>query len=75
MNKVSQTEMLLAALKRGERLTLMDSLSKYGCLSLSQRMTPLIRAGLPIHVEMVKVGPHKKRVAMYSWHGSLELFH
>jgi hypothetical protein len=68
---MTQTETLLAALKRGEALTPIDALTKYGCLALSQRMTPLIRAGYPIRSELVAVG--RKKVARYSWAGQLAL--
>ena len=61
---MSQTQTLLDALKRGERLTPEDAKARYGVWALSQRMTPLIRAGHPIAVEMVQVGP-RTRVACY----------
>ena len=69
---MTQTDILLAALKRGESLTPLDALSRYGVMALSQRMTPLIRAGYPIAVEMVAT-ESGKRVARYCWRGQLGL--
>ena len=68
---MTQTEALLAALRRGESLTPLIALNRYGVLALSQRMTPLIRAGYPIRSELVKVG--RKTVAQYTWAGQLDL--
>lgn len=69
---MTQAEELLAALKRGEELTPLYALDRYKVFALSQRMTPLIRAGEPIEVEMVRVGP-RKRVAKYKWAGPIDL--
>ena len=63
--KGSMTWELLMALKNGERLTPLDALKRYSCLSLSQRMGELRRAGWPIVVRMVEVNSRKK-VAEYS---------
>ena len=61
---MSQHATLLAALRRGECLTVADALSKYGCYALSQRMGELRRTHPEIEVEMVKVASGK-RVARY----------
>lgn len=55
---------LLMALQGGERLTPLIALNKFQCLSLSQRVGELKRAGWPIVSEMVSVGSGK-RVACY----------
>lgn len=55
---------ILMALKNGERLTPLIALRKYDCLSLSQRVGELKRAGWPILTEMVQV-PSGKKVAEY----------
>ena len=55
---------LLMALKAGERLTPLTALERYRCLSLSQRVSELKRAGWPIERQMVKV-PSGKSVAEY----------
>ena len=55
---------ILMALKAGEKLTPLVALEKFRCLSLSQRVGELKRAGWPIHSEMVEVGSGK-RVAQY----------
>ena len=70
---MSQREELLKALQRGEELTTLDALTRYGVMALSQRVGELKREGLPIHTEMVDL-PNGKRVARYSWMGQAELF-
>ena len=71
--EMSQREELLKALQRGECLTTLDALQKYGVMALSQRMTELQRAGYPVRSEMIDL-PSGKRVARYSWAGQVELF-
>jgi hypothetical protein len=63
---MSQKEELLKALQRGEELTTLDALTRYGVMALSQRMTELQRAGYPVKSEMIDL-PSGKRVAQYSW--------
>ena len=57
---------LLAALQRGERLTVAEALTRYGIYALSQRAGELRRAGWPVISEMVKV-ESGKRVAQYRY--------
>jgi hypothetical protein len=61
----SMTYELLMALKMGKRLTPLNALQEHACLSLSQRMGELKRAGWPITVRMIQV-QSGKRVAEYS---------
>ena len=70
---MTQSEILLDALKRGEALTTLDALSKYNVMAVSQRMTELQRKGFPIKSEMVTV-PSGKRVARYSWAETQDMF-
>lgn len=63
---MTQCETLLAALRRGESLTVADALTFYGVYALSQRMGELKRAGHPIKAERVSVG-NGKNVARYSY--------
>ncbi len=70
--EMSQREELLKALQRGECLTTLDALQKYGVMALSQRMTELQRAGYPVRSEMIDL-PSGKRVARYSWFGQMVL--
>jgi hypothetical protein len=60
----TMTYELLAALKRGERLTPLSALERYKCFSLSQRLGELRRAGWPVRSQMVKL-PSGKSVAEY----------
>jgi len=64
--------LLLQAFRRGEELTPLDSLSRYGVMALSQRVGELKREGVPIHTEMVDL-PSGKRVAKYRLVGQMEL--
>ena len=70
---MSQRDELLKALQRGESLTTLDALTRYGVMACSQRMTELQRAGYPVKSEMIDL-PTGKRVARYSWAGQSELF-
>lgn len=70
---MNQREILIQAMRdRGEKLTVAEALTRYGCYALSQRMGEAIRAGYPIKSEMVKV-PSGKRVARYWWERQSEL--
>lgn len=61
----TQCRLLLSAFKRGEYLTVMDALTKYGVYALSQRAGELRRMGWPIQSEM-RTLPNGKRIAVYS---------
>lgn len=69
---MTQSVILLQALKRGEQLTVAEALTRYQVYALSQRMGELKRAGYPIGSSMIRV-PSGKRVACYFWAGQLEL--
>jgi len=60
----TQCGQLLRAFERGERLTVLDALTRYGVYALSQRVGNLRRAGWPIESKMVTV-PSGKHVAEY----------
>lgn len=61
----TQNRTILEALKRGERLTVMEALTRYGVFALSQRCGELRRMGWPIQSEMRTLA-NAKRVAVYS---------
>jgi len=61
----TQLGTLLRALQRGERLTVAQALTEYGCYALSQRCTDLKKMGWPIRTTMIRVG-RNKRVAEYT---------
>lgn len=56
---------ILMALKQGHKLTPLNALRMFNCLSLSQRIGDLKREGWPIKTQMVEVNSRKK-VAEYS---------
>jgi len=62
---MSQRIEILRHLAKGNTLTPMQAFHRFGCLTLSQRVTELKRAGWPIESKLVKVG--EKRVARYSY--------
>jgi hypothetical protein len=61
---VNQHDTLLAALRRGECLTVAVALSQYGCYALSQRIGELKRTHPEIETEMVRTATGK-RIARY----------
>lgn len=63
MKTVTQRNRILAALKRGERLTPIKALNKFGCFRLGARILELRQAGYSIVTQMVKAGD--ARVARY----------
>lgn len=60
----SQERMILEALKRGESLTPLDSLRRFGCLRLGARIWDLKRKGHDVKKTTVKTASGK-RVAQY----------
>ena len=68
--KGSMTWELLMALKNGERLTPLDALRRYACLSLSQRVSELKRSGWPILSRMVELPSGKKCCEYWMEHGN-----
>lgn len=61
----SQNKRILAALQRGEKLTPLSMLRRFGCLRASGRIFDLRGQGYPIRTDMVKT-TNGKRVAQYS---------
>jgi len=51
---MSQSSEILAALQRGETLTRMDCLTRFGCAKAPARIAELRQAGWPIDTEMVE---------------------
>ena len=60
---MTQNEAILAALKKGKRLTPLDALCEFGCNRLAARILDLRQAGHDIRSQMVKRGI--KQVASY----------
>lgn len=61
---MTQTNLILSALKRGEKLTPITALKRYGCFRLAARIQDLRDNGVPVNTTMVRVG--ESRVARYS---------
>lgn len=61
---MSQVNLIWSALKRGEKLTPITALRKYGCFRLAARIQDLRDNGVPVNTTMVKIG--ESRVARYS---------
>lgn len=62
---MSQKLRILRALKRGQKITPLDALKRFGCLRLSGRILELREDGHKILTTMIEVGEDKK-VARYS---------
>lgn len=58
-----QADQILAALERGESLTALDALNRFGCMRMSGRIYELKEAGVPVQDETIKLasGKHVKR--------------
>ena len=65
MSGQTQLWIILGALQRGERLTVLKALEWYQCYALSQRIGQLKALGWPIKRTMIRV-PSGKAVAEYS---------
>ena len=62
--KETQFRMILNALKRGEKITPLDALKRFGCLQLPARIFEMKRAGYKIITRMVKTRSGK-HIAQY----------
>lgn len=62
---MSQEKQILRALKRGEKITPLEALKRFGCMRLSGRVYALRRAGYPIATDLIEVHGGK-HVAQYS---------
>jgi len=68
----SQAELILADLQKGQTITPLDALRRYGCLRLAARIDDLRREGYTIETRMRRSG--RKHWAEYSLaRGQLEL--
>ena len=61
-----QNDMILIALKNGERITPLSALEKFGCLRLSARIWDLRDQGHPITTKNITT-PQGKSIAEYSY--------
>ena len=61
---MTQTTQILSALKRGEKLTPLQALRKYGCMRLAARIKDLRDAGYEINTTLTRT--QGARVARYS---------
>ena len=60
----TQFRMIIEALKKGEKITPLDALGRFGCFQLPARIFEMKRAGYKIKTEMVELC-NGKRVARY----------
>ena len=61
---MTQSETLMEAFDRGEKLTVLSALTKYGIYALSQRCGELGKMGYPVESETIKL-PSGKSVSLY----------
>jgi hypothetical protein len=64
----NQRDILLQALRNGERLTVMSAMNDYGVYALSQRIGDIIRAGHKVEKGWHET-PNGKRVRVYWMEG------
>ena len=62
----TQNDMILVALKNGERITPLSALESFGCFRLSARIWDLRNEGHPIKTKHIST-PQGKEVAEYSY--------
>ena len=62
----TQNDMILVALKNGERITPLSALESFGCFRLSARIWDLRNEGHPIKTKHIST-PQGKVVAEYSY--------
>lgn len=60
---MSQRDAILAALQRGDRLTQLDALQRFGCSRLAARIAEIKKLGHPVVMRWVSKG--KKTFAEY----------
>jgi hypothetical protein len=65
---MNQRDILLQALRNGERLTVMSAMNDYGVYALSQRIGDIIRAGHKVEKGWHET-PNGKRVRVYWMEG------
>ena len=61
---MTQATQILSALKRGEKLTPLQALKRYGCMRLAARIKDLRDAGYEINTTLTRT--QGSRVARYS---------
>jgi hypothetical protein len=61
---MSQSDLILAALKHGDRLTPLDALTRFQCMRLASRISDLKQKGEVIHTRTIKTDSGKS-VAEY----------
>jgi hypothetical protein len=61
---MTQIEYIVAALKRGEKLTFLKALNEFGCANLKGRIWDIKQMGLDVRKNMIEVGDNK-HVAEY----------
>jgi len=69
---MSQNELILAALKRGDRLTAIDALNRFKCMRLASRISDLKAKGYTIYTHTIKDGD--KAYAQYYMTEPKDLF-
>jgi len=62
---MTQTQMILADLLAGKRITALDALRDYGCFRLGARIWDIKELGYDVKTEMIETPMHKKRIARY----------
>lgn len=69
--QMTQNSILLAALQRGESITTLEAMQRFGCCRLSERVRELEQQGYAI--DHAPVHENGKRYVRYSLRGQLSL--
>jgi len=70
---MTQADQILAALKRGERLTPLDAFTEFNCMRLASRISDLKQKGYTIHTRTIKTDSGKS-VSEYWMDAPRDLF-
>lgn len=68
----TQFKMILEALERGERLTALDALRRFGCFQMAARIFEIKRAGYNVKTKTVTSANGKKHFALYYLENGVE---
>jgi len=61
---MTQSDMILKALKQGDRITSLDALTRFRCMRLASRISDLKKQGVDIRKKMITTAT-QKNVAQY----------
>ena len=71
---MTQSDMILKALKQGDRITSLDALTRFRCMRLASRISDLKKQGVDIRKKMITTDSQKNIAQYYIALTQVELF-